>query len=415
VQTTAQLLSLPACERVQRIQLGGADPLELAGALACVAERTPSLDLLALRLTGPQQLRELASALVGVEARALRIDYDRVTRLLLGTAQEGISLPLLAELEQLEALSLPGYLDPQHLVALPLQVLDCWCRSKHELALIAALPHLRKLCLNHDESIEPLRAASRLDALALSLTHPHIAALVELPHLRALALDEPSGEVVEYLSGLPELARLELRGRAPSSLAPLVVLGALEHLALYSGAALDLGPLAELPRLRSLVLDLSRAEGLPPRGCGSLLQVRELVVQGRPDLRWFSGTALDAVTITGGIPPRMLPRLTELGPLRRLGLPGQVLRGITGTTLARLLPEIEELELLDVVETLSPDQFGQLSRLRRLTMHDLGRGRAQFFAEELPEVEIDVMPGPRDPLDLVAPFDWRCVGWPRLT
>ncbi len=410
------VLEHPACARLKRVQLGSAEPHALAASLACLADHGRTLDLLAIRATGPQQLRELGPALARVDTRALRFDYDRVTRLFLGAARERVSLPMLASFERLEALSLAGYLDLLPLADLPLTTLDCWCHDDRELERIVALPRLRRLSLIHDESVEPLVGAGQLEALALTLSHARIAPLVELAQLRALALDEPTGEAIEHLRQLAALERLELRGSLPvGGLARLDSLGSLEHLALNLGAAgplLDLAPLAALPQLRSLTLDLGRADAPALRGCEALLQVRELSIIGRADLRWLDGTALDALAITGGFPPRQLPRLTELGPLRRLAIPGQLLRGRDATSLASMLPELEVLELHDVVETLTPDQFSALPRLRRLVLNELGLGRARSFAEELPEVEIEVTPAPRDLLGLASPFDWRAAGWP---
>jgi hypothetical protein len=172
---------------------------------------------------------------------------------------------------------------------------------------------------------------------------------------------------------------------------------------------LDLGPLAELPRLRSLTLDLFSHT---PRGCDRLVQLRSLTVIGRVDLRWFAGTALDELTITGGIPPRMLPRLSELGPLRRLRLPARVLQGIDGVTLGRLLPEIEELELFGG-SMLAADQFAGFPRLRRLVVDDLDRAHARFLSEELPEIALETVAPTSDPLGLATAFDWRAADWPR--
>lgn len=412
----ANLLDHPAGARLRRLQLGALPLDQLDASLRVLAARPARLDLLGLCLTGPEQLDAIAATLASVAARGLRIEYDRITSLLLGTAQERISLASPSADSSLRVLSLAGYVDPSPLVDLPIDTLDCWCRSCEDLEQIAALPRLRRLCLRHDhDELRPLGQAVGLEALALQVGEPSgLEVLTELGNLRVLALHEPSGRGPSFLAGTPKLERLELRDRLPARLDELAALTNLELLGLRGGMAeagpLDLGPLAELPRLRSLTLDLFSQT---PRGCDRLVQLRSLTVVGRVDLRWFAGTALDELTITGGIPPRMLPRLTELGPLRRLRLPARVLQGIDGVTLARLLPELEELELFRATPTLSPDQFAGFPRLRRLVIDDLDRTRARFFAEELPEVAIESVAPMHDPLGLASSFDWRGANWPR--
>jgi hypothetical protein len=411
-----ELLDHPAGARLRRLQLGALPLDQLDASLRVLAAEPGRLDLLGLCLTGPEQLGAIAASLAKVGARGLRIDYDRVTRLLLGTAQERISLAPLRADSSLRVLSLAAYVDAAPLADLPIDTLDCWCRSREDLEQLAALPRLRRLCLRHDDDeLRPLGQAEGLEALALQVGEPSgLAVLAELGNLRVLALHEPSGRAASCLAGSTKLERLELRDRLPARLDELATLTNLELLGLRGGMAeagpLDLGPLAELPRLRSLTLDLLSQT---PRGCERLVQLRSLMVIGRVDLRWFAGTALDELTITGGIPPRMLPRLTELGPLRRLRLPARVLQGIDGVTLARLLPELEELELFRATATLSPDQFAGFPRLRRLVIDDLDRTRARFFAEELPEVAVETVAPVHDPLGLASAFDWRGDNWPR--
>ena len=114
-----------------------------------------------------------------------------------------------------------------------------------------------------------------------------------------------------------------------------------------------------------------------------------------------------------------LLRRQILFPLRRLWLPARILHGIDGVTLARLLPELEELGLFHASATLSPEQFSGFPRLRRLVVEGLDRARAKFFAEELPEIEIETHAPLSsnsalwDPLGLAAAFDWRGASWPR--
>ncbi|MFV8752978.1 hypothetical protein ACNOYE_20725 [Nannocystaceae bacterium ST9] len=410
-----RLLDHGAADHLRRLQLGGLAPAELDAAIERLAQQPGRLELLGLGLSGPQQLDALAPRLAKIAARGLRIEYDRVTSLLLGAAQERISLARAVVDPTLRVLSLAGYVDPRPLVDSAIEALDCWCRSASDLEQIAALACLRRLCLRHDDGLQPLARAQGLEALALQIAQPvELDVLSELPNLRNLALQEPSGRAPSSLAGLTGLERLELRDAIPARLDELSALAGLEVLGLRGGTnepgPLDLGPLAELPRLRALTLDLFSHT---PRGCDLLHPLRSLTVIGRVDLRWFAGTALDELTITGGIPPRVLPRLAELGPLRKLRLPARVLEGIDGATLARLLPELEELELFRATATLTPDQFAGFPRLRRLVLGDLGRGRARFFAEELPEVVVETLTPISDPLGLAAPFDWRSAGWPR--
>ncbi len=421
VRALARLLEHPAANQLRRIQLGSLAPAELDAALELLAARPGQLELLGLELSGPDQLDAISPTLTAIGARGLRIDYDRLTSLLLGAAQERISLTRANPSFPLRKLSLAGYVDPSPLAELEIDALDCWCRSSEDLAQIAALPRLRRLCLRHDDGLRSLGAASGLEALALRVgLDAQFEVLAELPALACLALHEPSGLAAGALAGLSSLTRLELRDAMPKRLDDLGAMSGLELLGLrgrtLEPGTLDLAPLAELPRLRSLILDLSNHT---PRGCELLHPLRSLTVIGRVDLRWFAGTALDELTLTGGIPPMMLPRLSELGPLRRLWLPARILHGIDGVTLARLLPELEELGLFHASATLSPEQFSGFPRLRRLVVEGLDRARAKFFAEELPEIEIETHAPLSsnsalwDPLGLAAAFDWRGASWPR--
>jgi hypothetical protein len=414
-RTLGNLLEHPCADGLRRLQLGGLAPDQLDASLRLLATRPGRLDLLGLRLTGPEQLDAIATILATIAPRGLRIDYDKVTSLLLGMAQERISLAKVGASRSLRVLSLAGYVDPKSLVELPLDTLDCWCRSSEDLEQIAALPGLKRLCVRHDGSLQSLAEAQGLEALALQVGEAsELEVLASLSNLRVLALHEPSGRAPSFLAGSMRLERLELRDMLPPRLDELRALSNLELLALRGGMGepgpLDLGPLTELPRLRSLTLDLF---GHTPRSCDRLVKLRSLTVIGRADLRWFAGTALDELTITGGIPPRMLPRLAELGPLRRLRIPARVLQGLEGATLARMLPELEELELFRATSTLSPDQFAGFPRLRRLVLEGLDRGRARFFGEELPEIAIETISPTSDPLGLASAFDWRGANWPR--
>ncbi len=407
-------LEHPATDRLRRVEVGRSP--QLARVLERLAARPRALELLGVELDELDMLERMLPHLAGVAMQGLRIGFDDAEVQRLAATRERIpSLARLASLGQLRVLSLPGFVDVKPLAHAPLEALDCWSRDRESLAAIAQLAQLRVLCLRHDDELEPLVAAQRLESLALTGARAHeLPLLAELPALHSLALADPPSPT--QLAGLERLARLELRGAVPSRLAPLATLSQLELLGLRGSprepGPLDLGPLAELPRLHTLILDLGEHT---PRGCDRLVGLRSLRVIGSVDLRWFAGTALDELTITEGISPRSLPRLSELGPLRRLRLPARVLHGIDGTTLARLLPELETLELAHATSPLVPEQFAGFPRLRRLVLDGIDRTRARFFAEELPEIAVEPLAELDDPLDLAGPFDWRGVAWPKAS
>lgn len=404
----------PASDQLRRVQVARSPSMPRL--LDRLAARPHSLELLGLELVDSVELERLMPRIARVGAQGLRIGFTASAIEQLDAAKRVVSLARLGPLEQLRVLSLPGFLAPHSLARAPIEALDGWSRERDTLAAIAELPRLRTLCLRHDDELQPLAAAQRLEALALRGARVHeLAVLAELPALHSLALADPSGRATAQLAGLARLVRLELREALPSRLDALRELSRLELLGLRGSllepGPLDLGPLAELPRLHTLILELGEHT---PRGCDRLAGLRSLRVIGSVDLRWFAGTALDELTITEGISPRSLPRLSELGPLRRLRLPARVLHGIDGTTLARLLPELETLELSQASSPLVPEQFAAFPRLRRLVLDGIDRTRARFFAEELPEIAVETLAELDDPLDLAAAFDWRGVAWPKV-
>lgn len=416
----AALLDHPAADSLRRLAIGAMpiDSLELV--LRRLAERPARLELLELELGDSGQLPAILPRLAALAPRGLRLRLPDTQGGSFGATRVSIAGPDAGWLGSLQALSITGYLDPSSLgPGSQIESLDGWSSDAATLEQIVGLPRLRKLCLRHDGSrdeggLVPLARARRLEALAVQVGSPdELGVLAELPALRGLALHDPSGRASSFLTGLSRLTRLELRERAPARLDELAGLVGLELLGLRGEPSepgtLDLSPLAELPRLRALILDTSRHT---PRGCDQLHRLRALTVVGRVDLRWFSGTALDELTITHALAPPSLPRLSELGPLRRLRMPGRVLQGIDGTRLARLLPELEELELVRAPATLSPDQFAGFPRLRRLVVDGVGRARARFFAEELPEIMVETLGSFEDSLGLAAAFDWRGASWP---
>ncbi len=406
------LLEHGSADRLRRLQLGSFARAELDAALHELARRPGRLELLGLRLAGPDQLEAIDPELAKVAAQGLRITYDRDP----GPTGALCRLPNSSAGQSLRSLSLPGYVDPGPLADSAIEMLECWSRSSADLEQLAELPNLRRLGLRHEDRLQPLARARGLQALALRVGHStDLEVLSELVELRSLALADPSARGSSSLAGLVRLERLELRDCLPDRLDDLCRLSGLERLGLCGSVTtpgpVDLGPLAELPRLRALTLDL---DNHTPRGCDRLIRLRSLTVIGRVDLRWLTGTALDELTLTDGSSAGMLQRLAELGPLRRLRLPARVLVGIDGPTLVRRLPELEELQLVGpAVQTFSPDHFVGFPRLRSLVLEGLDRARARFFSEELPEVAIETVVPAADPLGLVSAFDWRAPSWPR--
>jgi hypothetical protein len=133
-----------------------------------------------------------------------------------------------------------------------------------DLSPLGALTTLEELVISAQAGgpvdVAPLAQLTRLRRLEVRAeTLTHAAALGQLPNLCAIELTKAqTGVDLKALAGLGRLQTLRINAAAGPSLAALARAQALETLELWSGCArpaIDLAPLAKLPRLQHVLLE----------------------------------------------------------------------------------------------------------------------------------------------------------------
>ncbi len=136
---------------------------------------------------------------------------------------------------------------------------------------------------NEVKDLSPLSGLSNLKLIhAVRNPIESLAGVYNIPHLQTLLLD---GTLVSDLTTLPQfphLRELSLMGTPVTDLSPLANVKELEELNLPPGAV-DLTPLAGLPKLKKLYLQKASEQAL--EALGSLLHLEEIDVQPAPNVR----------------------------------------------------------------------------------------------------------------------------------